>query len=465
MANQRFQKTFVFDPSSQLVTTTTAKSSDLTSGKVGIFGPDQLGVGATPTPTTKKFIKIHQNVGDNKYGTVRTQPIQGEKVLRFFAKKAQDAQAQISYVGYDGSSTSTDIPALSAGEVVKVSIGIFSNKVRRWYGNIGLRHTVVVSAPFAAKSKLEVAQEIADVINDVNSRPGDYPTNFELVNFLSADVVGTGTLAEFDADVTVTKDSKIVTFAGNDTTYGAGTTALVAGDFVSLRGSIYEVDTVDSGTVTLTRAYKGATETIAVASTTNAAAHFTAATNYGVKITGLVPDPQEYSAIDPIAPKDIEIVTFEIAANYGAVAQLDDINFTDLSDALDVTVSQKAKTGCGFANEVRLLEAESQGFDRLHTIGHMFDQRHQKPGYIFNSADGTKYDVYTLQYDYSHDVGQAGASPRTITEPYEVNFCVPTGTGAALESVLNSYLSPLGFTAIDIADGSSVEGDLSEAEN
>lgn len=379
MANLRFQKTFVFDPATQLITTNTLRSQNLTNGQVGIFAPSGLGTGATPTPTTTKYIKIHQNVGDNKFGTVRTQPIQADKVIRYYAKKAVAPVAQVVTIGYNG--TEGSLPALTEGQQLKVSINIFSNKIRRYYGNVGYRRTITIAANCGPKTAEEVADELVAQINNTNPNPGDFPTNFELTNFFTAEVIDD------------------------------------------------------------------------------------AATSFGVQLTAILPTDPTFVGYDPTAPHDVEIPTIAIAGQYGAVQDIDDIYYTNLCDALLVTETVAPVSGNGFASEVRALEAESQGFDRLHTVGHMWDQRAQKPGYIFKAVDGVKYDFYYIQFEYTHQATQNGASPNTITEPYEVIFAVPTGTGVLLEGVLNSYLAPMGFTAIDIADGSSVEGDLEEAEN
>lgn len=398
MANLRFQKTFVYDPSSQQITTTNLKSSDLTNGQVGFFGPDGLGIGTTSTPTTKKFIKIHQNVGDNLYGSVRTHEIYPGNVRRYYAKKATTAQAQITYIGYDEVSTAKGLIAYCGSDFL-VPITLYSNRVRRYYGSVGYSQTITVDtggcAPCASNcavvDQVVLATKIANQINNVNPRAGDYPTNFELVNYMVATVVQ----AAVDPD-----------------------------------------GTPDSGDEYITA---------------------------GVKLTGIVPTQPTSSVIDPIKQLDIEIPTFSVGSTYSGVYSTLNGKLPGTYNSFPVTTTQTTTSGNGFTQEVRALEAESQGFDRLHTIGNMYDQRAQKPGYIFKSVDGTKYDFYYLQYDWTHDVGQAGAAPRNISEPYEVVFAVPTGTGANLQTVLNAYLTPLGFSAITIA-ASTGAGDLAEIQ-
>lgn len=461
MANLRFQKTFVFDPSTQLVTSNAVGSQSLTNGQVGFFGPDKLGTGATPTPTTKKYIKIHQNVGDNKFGSVRTQPIHADKVIRYYGKEAKDPVAQVITIGYNG--TTGTLPDLAEGEQIRVSINVFSNKIRRYYGNVGYRRTIVIAANCGSKTAEEVAAEIIAQVNNLNPKPGDYPTNFELVNFIIASQVTDGTAAEFDANVTVVNGSSTINFAGGDTTYGGGATALVVGDTITLRGSTYTVTSVAAGVVGISQPYVGVSETINVGATVNAAARLTAIGNVGVRLTTIIPVRPAYVAYDPTAPFDTEIPTIAIAGMYGAVEDIDSIYYTNLCDSLLITQITAPVSGNGYADEVRALEAESQGFDRLHTVGHMWDQRAQKPGYIFKSVDGVKYDFYYIQFEFSHQATQNGASPNTISEPYEVVFAVPTGTGANLEGVLNSYLVPMGFTGVVL--GSDIEGDIEENEN
>jgi hypothetical protein len=118
---------------------------------------------------------------------------------------------------------------------------------------------------------------------------------------------------------------------------------------------------------------------------------------------------------------------------------VDSVQFT-------ITETVKPKPGTGYPLEVQDLEKESQGYDRVRE---QFEYaENMKDNYIIRAADGVKYDFYFLDYEVKHN---RSGLPERVTDQYVAIFCVPTGTGGALESVINSLLSPLGFASVTIA--------------
>jgi hypothetical protein len=180
---------------------------------------------------------------------------------------------QVSYVGYNGTTGDLATPTIlendeAAIKIIETTIGrqVFPKQT----------YSAVLQA---SDDDYTVAHRLALVLNNDGFSGSD--TELAL-----AEVVTNGTLAEFDANPTVTNGSKTVTFAGNDTTYGGGATELVVGDTVKFQGSTYKVAAhAVTGTITLDRPYAGATETINVGATVNAAARVTSITAAGIKLT------------------------------------------------------------------------------------------------------------------------------------------------------------------------------------
>lgn len=184
---------------------------------------------------------------------------------------------QISYVGYNGSTGD-----LQTGTILKNDEALIK-VIETSIGRQTFPKQTFTAVLAASASDYDIATALAVNINATPFSDGDTGVN----TFIEANAITNGTLAEFDANPTVTKGSLTVTFAGNDTTYGAGVTALAIGDTLVLRGGTYTAVNVVSGTVTLNRPYVGDSETIDVATTTNAAARVTSITAAGVKITTL----------------------------------------------------------------------------------------------------------------------------------------------------------------------------------
>lgn len=190
------------------------------------------------------------------------------------SKVTQDYTApvkQVTYIGYNTSSGDLATPTIAENDEATIKI-INTTGGRQVFPKQTYNAVLAASA-----TDYDVAFALVDAINTTPFATGTS-------DFVIANVVSNGTHAEFDNNVTVTNNSATVTFA-TDSTYGAGATNLVAGDFIQLNGNLYEVLSAESATsVTIDRPYTGTTETIVVASTTNTATRVTSITAYGVKI-------------------------------------------------------------------------------------------------------------------------------------------------------------------------------------
>jgi hypothetical protein len=148
VGNVFFQKTFVFNPTTQLIAAGVPNA--LTTGQVGFFNA-KTGVGTTLTPTniTAPVIMIHQNLGDNKFGTTRTKPLSVQKVDSWYAVKAAAAVDQITYVGYDEVDGTKTLTAYY-GQFVELVITLYSNVIKQWYGCTGYTERIPLDLSLCA---------------------------------------------------------------------------------------------------------------------------------------------------------------------------------------------------------------------------------------------------------------------------------------------------------------------------
>lgn len=365
ISNLRKPTVFVFNPSTELVTTNTVTPDQLTLGQVGIHrGDTMVGTGTGPTPTSTPKIEIHQNLGDNRFGTIRTKPIHNARVRGWHAVKAQAAVAQVSYIGYDEVNNTKQLSAVVGQEII-VNIVVYNNDLQRWYGpNNGYTHRIVyppsLCTPCVTDCTAVDQDALADYliaeINGTNFPAGSFPTQVELKNYMTASKVTTGTQGQPD----------------------------------------YRV---------------------------------------GVKLTGVAYTPQLLQNCNPQQFFKPNLTTFGIAVPQNCP------NFP-------ITYTTKAAAGSGWPAQVAELEMESQGYDRVRET--FEDPKYMLTNYILRAQDGVKYDFYYLEYDWSHTNATPIQSAET-KDPYIAIFAVPTTTGANLQTVLNAWLTPLGFAAITIA--------------
>lgn len=201
LGNLRVPKVFVFNPSTELVTSNASKSTDLTLGQVGTFRADTgVGTGTTSTTITCPQMVIHQDVGDSKFGTVRSKVIHGQLVRGWHAKKAVAATAQVSYIGYDEVDNTKDLVAYEGQEIV-INIHVYDNELRKWYGPVGYHVRLVPEWATCAVCQEDcqridqdkLADWIVAAVNGTNAPSGSYPTTLELKNYIVASKVTTGT--------------------------------------------------------------------------------------------------------------------------------------------------------------------------------------------------------------------------------------------------------------------------------
>lgn len=222
MSNLRFPKVFVLDPvSTKLISATDKKPTDLTAGQVGFFERDQFGVtvggtGAAPSPNDVRQLFIGQNVGDSKYGTVKTQTIEVTKVRAWYGEAAMASQKQVTYIGWDESDNAKNIAA-SCGKELLIPILIYQKKLARWYAPVGFKKVLIIDTsccpdcgdPCSAADKEAIADMIVTQINTGLQRDGDFLAGNELGQLLTATKVENG-LTGADYRVGVKVETKAV---------------------------------------------------------------------------------------------------------------------------------------------------------------------------------------------------------------------------------------------------------------
>lgn len=201
ISNLRYPKVFVFDPSTELVVDDTKYATDLTAGQVGFFNAfTGKGITATPSPLTAPAFTVHQNVGDSKFGTVRTRVINVEKIRGWHAIEAAAGVDQISYIGYDESDANKTLTAY-VGQSIEIVISVFDNELTKWFGPRGYTHRIVVDLagscfPCQANCDAIEPESIADWlvahINGTDAPAGGFPVTHELKNYITASKVESG---------------------------------------------------------------------------------------------------------------------------------------------------------------------------------------------------------------------------------------------------------------------------------
>jgi hypothetical protein len=205
--NRVFPKVFVFtNVGTEFITTNTVKPFQLTAGQVGLHTSNRqaqvgVGTGATPSLTANPFVEVHQNLGDSKFGTVRTKPMHVHEVTGYWKGNAATAVTQVTYIGYDEVNATKDID-LPCDVNFNFHIQLYSKKLAQWYNNRPGYHKTIVTytgACPAGEPNAQVADKGALVdkiiakINMTDKRVNDIDAGNELKTYITATKVQTGT--------------------------------------------------------------------------------------------------------------------------------------------------------------------------------------------------------------------------------------------------------------------------------
>jgi hypothetical protein len=211
ISNLRKPTVFVLNPTTELIVAAATKPDALTFGQVGIHRADTLaGIGAAAVPSTTPVIVIHQDLGDTRFGTIRTPNIHAQLIRGWHAMADTAPVPQITYLGYDEVVGTKTLTAY-VNQPIVITINIWNNDLMRWYGPNGYTTRIVpeptLCIPCQADCTLMDPDALADwivaYINGTNQPVGGFPTQLELKNYLTAVKVFTGTIGNADRRVGV----------------------------------------------------------------------------------------------------------------------------------------------------------------------------------------------------------------------------------------------------------------------
>ena len=202
-SNLSFPKVFVTNSNnSEILANPNLNPYDLAIGQIGFFNPaTQKGIGfySGITPLTAPKLQVHQNVGDPSFGTIRTKEIFATKVRKWYGVKAEVPVAQISYIGFNESDPNATIK-IKKGDDVSIIVNVYDKILTRWYGqgpytkrlDINLSSCRSCTSDCTILDPVEVATEIARMINGIAPVGSFYPEGSELRRYMIASVVQTG---------------------------------------------------------------------------------------------------------------------------------------------------------------------------------------------------------------------------------------------------------------------------------
>lgn len=155
----------------------------------------------------------------------------------------------------------------------------------------------------------------------------------------------------------------------------------------------------------------------------------------GVKIEGK-PLDKYGNPCDPIAfPYEFDKLTFEVFAYKGAPTSQDFLTY-DRCDNIPVTTTQKSSFVTGSGEEIFMLEKRYHSEQTTGVAKHIYHLPAYNGGFVRYSDPNAFYDTYVLRFKSPDDRSFAsGSAQQTET----VIVAVPTGSGGALETFLNSY--------------------------
>ena len=236
----------------------------------------------------KDKIVLVQSQGATK-PPIKSNVIERNKVTSYKGAKANVAVEQVTYIGYDGTTSTLKIDPLNSNQYIG---RVLLQGEQNTFGNRDMYKQFDYYSD-ATATQAEIAENLQlSLIANFSKMPDRY-AKFEMVNAATFTIMtaAAGTL-------TATYGSTVVTCSG-----GTPSTDVSAGSFIRFGSAasvattvktnpVYEVASVDdagNGTITLTVPYQGASGTFTIANT--AAAFATSATalaaNFGVKLTGV----------------------------------------------------------------------------------------------------------------------------------------------------------------------------------
>jgi len=366
----------------------------------------------TALTATDKFFIVQ---GKGATQPLMKSPALTKGMVAISASKFKAAVQQVTYVGYN----------LTTGTLPVANNSDFWIKIRKRDNDAANRSQPM--SLFAGPVKTDAAgtqEELAFLLvkNGLKNFAQE-PAN----GYLKFEAVSNGTMTATAANATVTKGSKVVTFASNVT--------IAAGTLLAIAGATYSVAVgVTAGTaITLNIAYQGDSATI-TAGTTYATTIGTLAsvTAFGVRLTGVA------------APFDVNAFRDYYANRWT----------TSFSDSSTLITVSGAQNGNGVWQQVAMDEYLNYGFEgennQLAVPSVPRDQVVKIPGVAGNTAQSSRYS--TLTFNWTEEIlGLTSMNKPQGTVLLHCNLTnVTTGviTATTAEAVVDTLFSGAAATAI-----------------
>lgn len=366
----------------------------------------------TALTATDKFFIVQ---GKGATQPLMKSPALTKGMVAISASKFKAAVQQVTYVGYN----------LTTGTLPVANNSDFWIKIRKRDNDAANRSQPM--SLFAGPVKTDAAgtqEELAFLLvkNGLKNFAQE-PAN----GYLKFEAVSNGTMTATAANATVTKGSKVVTFATNVT--------IAAGTLLAIAGATYSVAVgVTAGTaITLNIAYQGDSATI-TAGTTYATTIGTLAsvTAFGVRLTGVA------------APFDVNAFRDYYANRWT----------TSFSDSSTLITVSGAQNGNGVWQQVAMDEYLNYGFEgennQLAVPSVPRDQVVKIPGVAGNTAQSSRYS--TLTFNWTEEIlGLTSMNKPQGTVLLHCNLTnVTTGviTATTAEAVVDTLFSGAAATAI-----------------
>ena len=321
--------------------TAIAAYDDLKDGEIVITNPHNVVVGATEILTDDLIAKYGFKFIVRK-GTKldHSDLIKADNIRSANAIADSAAAAQLSYIGYNGS---------SGAIVANDSVPYIPRFTLRWQDRTGQGQQTILDGVFKSGASAKASDITIGLVKSLDNK-------FSRANYTEPIVVNAicnvavAAANDFSHDVTVVQGAKVITI-GTDLTYGGGTAAV--GDYVrfaptlngtlALISSVYEIKAVSGLNLTLDRPVKEPTGTwtdvgdgnqVIPAATGDAA-------NWGIKATG---QAQQFTA----GKWRHKVCQFEIGLN-------------DSFGTTTITYDTAATKGIGTTASIGELEWELKG--------------------------------------------------------------------------------------------------------
>jgi len=404
----------------------------------GFFADTFANIGATPTPASvlnRPFFYAQKQTLNPTWGTIKSWPIDVSTVTKVYRKNYNPAVPQITYAGYDGTSTTA---TLSYNCETEYSLKTVLNSpwINKYYGNAGLTRTDRIITGCCTNCTTGCGSAVcytptAQFVQAINTpNPQGVNGAFGITQFVGAEITlnnQAGDLATSLAIVTATFTnlSNIVTFSGNIT--------IAAGTYLRITGApnpgsqpvstdpVYLVDTgVTAGTsITLDTPWQNASGTRAVTATTATSeiqvVNLTGVTQAGIKYTSKFVSPTTGCCCFPPFPYDVEGTTFLVT----------DSLIPSFPCALTINYAQNLSYGNGSWRELLYCEMDAHGFT---DIRQWFKECELNTNYVSYLNQATNYDVFFIEHKtkFSTETTEGYSSTDNLTV-----IALPTGSSEA----------------------------------